>query len=781
MKGNIDDGFRFGAWQAFPTRNLLLGPPGEVHIEPKVMQVLKHLASHPGQVVDRDTLLDGIWEGRAFSDEPLSRCIFELRQALGDSSKDPKYIETIPKSGYRLICTVESLADATDDASNDFGEQSVVHNWGILTGRRRIALPAFLGLILIAAVFVAYRSIFPGQTESPQLAVEGTTQSDPPVYSIAVLPFINRSPDPAQEYFSDGISEDLLNLLAQAPELRVISRSSAFSFKGQEIGIPAVAKQLNVAHVVEGSVRKVGNRVRITAQLIDARSDSHVWSESYDRELDDIFAVQNEIAIAISDALKVRLALGKGEAEQATGIRATNPDAYDVYLMALDVRRPGGYLATQEAVRLLEHSLRLDSNFAPAHAELARAILSLREGFGFDGTLSREEVLRRAIPHLDRAAELEPNLAAVHEVRAWIAFEMNDRESAIKHAQKALTVNPSSINAMTSLAIAFQDLSRYEEMLEIDDQILATDPLSILGRSNHILGLCEMGRIDEAREMAHQLLADNLWSGYRRLGYIALFYEGKVAEAVSWLLKAHAEEPENTNSNRLLVDALITLGEYEEARRISDRFTAVVDVAEGRFDAAIRSTQTKMQLDLQDQTDILAAADTLYKAGRIDEALPLYERLRELGPEGYPVAMNWEATMQLAVTRRRAGDESGARAAAQILMKDVTAYRQAIGESLDVYKADAMLAAFDNDHDGVIAALRAAMELGLRNPQVFADAIFEDLRADERFVSLQQELDELLAEEHYKYLQLVCFNNPVSDDWRPMPETCEGVIEQPML
>ncbi len=178
---------------------------------------------------------------------------------------------------------------------------------------------------------------------------------------------------------------------------------------------------------------------------------------------------------------------------------------------------------------------------------------------------------------------------------------------------------------------------------------------------------------------------------------------------------------------------------------------------------------------------ILAAADTLYKAGRIDEALPLYERLRELGPEGYPVAMNWEATMQLAVARRRAGDESGAQAAAQILMKDVTAYRRAIGESSQTRTADALLAAFDNDHDGVIAALRAAMELGLRNPQVFADAIFEDLRADERFVSLQQELDELLAEEHYKYLQLVCFNNPVSDDWRPMPETCEGVIEQPML
>ncbi len=145
---------------------------------------------------------------------------------------------------------------------------------------------------------------------------------DPPEQSIAVLPFENIGGDPGQEYFSDGISEELLNLLAQIPELTVISRSSAFSFKGKDIAIPTVAKQLNVAHVLEGSVRKVGNRVRITAQLIEARSDSHLWSQSYDRELDDIFAVQDEIASAISEALKVKLGLVAGETVQPTVIKA---------------------------------------------------------------------------------------------------------------------------------------------------------------------------------------------------------------------------------------------------------------------------------------------------------------------------------------------------------------------------------------------------------------------------------------------------------------------------
>jgi TolB-like protein len=195
--------------------------------------------------------------------------------------------------------------------------------------------------------------------------------------SIAVLPFVNISADPEHEYFSDGISEELLNLLAQIPELRLISRSSSFSFKGKEIAIPAVAKQLNVAHVLEGSVRQVGNRVRITAQLIEARSDSHLWSETYDRERDDIFAVQEEIAMAIGNALKLKLSLLEGETVQLTVIEAANTAAYDAYLQGRELIHRRDQESLEEAVRHLERSLRLDNDYAPAHAQLAIAIMLL--------------------------------------------------------------------------------------------------------------------------------------------------------------------------------------------------------------------------------------------------------------------------------------------------------------------------------------------------------------------------------------------------------------------
>ena len=160
--------------------------------------------------------------------------------------------------------------------------------------------------------------------------------------SIAVLPFVNMSDDAGNEYFSDGISEELLNLLAQIPGLRVISRSSAFFFKGKDIKITDVARELNVVHVLEGSVRKAGNQVRITAQLIDGRSDTHIWSDTYDRELDDIFAVQDEIAAAISVALRMKLKLVAGEVVQPEAIKAANTDAYVAYLQGRELIRGRG-------------------------------------------------------------------------------------------------------------------------------------------------------------------------------------------------------------------------------------------------------------------------------------------------------------------------------------------------------------------------------------------------------------------------------------------------------
>jgi TolB-like protein/Flp pilus assembly protein TadD len=594
----------------------------------------------------------------------------------------------------------------------------------------------------------------------------------PPEKSIAVLAFENMSGDPDQEYFSDGISEELLNLLAQIPELTVISRSSSFSFKGKDVGIPTVAEQLNVAHVLEGSVRKAGDRVRITAQLIEARSDSHLWSESYDRELDDIFAVQDEIAGAISNALQVKLALVAGEVVQPTVIKAANTAAYDAYLQGRELIHHRGREAMEGAVRHLERAVRLDNDFAPAHAQLAIATMLLTSYVQAE----REEARRKAIRHLDRAQQLEPDLAEAHAGRAVLAMYANDRESQVEHARKALASNPNYIDAMYWLSIGLGLLGRYEEADAIQKQMLVTDPLTIVGRLNYIANLRSQGRIEEAHEIADQLIARSPSAGYRAHAQTSLWSEGKLAETLSWALRASHNDP-------YVMLVFNAVGEYEEARRIDAQMAYWTDAAEGRWDEAVRAAQRILQLYPDSAQFVADVADVLYRAGRIDEALPLYERAHDLAPKGQliPGRFGTQYAMQLALARRKAGDEEGAQTAAQLARQSHAASGSAGVKTYGRDYMEAMIAAFDHDPDRAIAALQSAIRRGLRWSMVFDDPIFEDLWDIPRFVALREELDAILAEDHEKVLQLICFNNPVPDEWQPMPETCEGVVEQGRL
>ena len=282
----------------------------------------------------------------------------------------------------------------------------------------------------------------------------------------------------------------------------------------------------------------------------------------------------------------------------------------------------------------------------------------------------------------------------------------------------------------------------------------------------------------EAHEIADQLLEQSLWAGYYGHAHMSTSFEGNLVDGLSWGLKAHEQDPDNAFSNIFVVQSLVWASEYDEARRISDRLNFMVDVAEGDFDEAIRATQRKMRLDPENDVIIVMAADVLFAAGRIDEALPLYERSREFQAEGRLLGNSRLATMRLAHARRFTGDENGAQAAASIVRRDIEALRAAGGKNQNMYRAEAMIAAFDNDPDGVIAALRSAMQHGLRDPLFFADPIFEALWNEPRFVALQQELDAILAAEHDKVLQLICFNNPAPAGWQPLRKTCEGVKEQ---
>jgi len=578
--------------------------------------------------------------------------------------------------------------------------------------------------------------------------------------SIAVLPFVNMSADAEQEYFSDGISEELLNLLAQIPDLRVISRTSSFYFKGKDVKLADVARELNVAHVLEGSIRKSGSRVRITAQLIEARSDSHLWSQTFDRTLDDIFAVQDEIAVAIADALKLELALADGESLVSVAISASNTSAYDAYLRGRELVHNRDDM--EEAVRLLERAVQLDDSFAPAHAQLAIAI-SLLNG------VSLSEKIRRAVPLLDYALTIEPDLAEAHGGRALLAYLGREWEATILHARRALATNPNYVDAMHWLSAALGQTGHGEEAETLREKMMAVDPLAVPILTSQALALGDQGRIEEAHVLADQILVQSLRMGTRVHALISMLNEGKLAESLAWQLKARVDDS-------MTYWAFLWVGEYAEAERIETGAGVWTHVLQGHWDQAIgiATELVREQPDIQVNWEL--AAEAFFYARRFEEALPFYEHLLENTPENTPIGIWWNlaVTMNLAKARREAGDEEGALRVASIVRQNLS--ERAAGEqNMELDLSEAMLATFERDWDRAIEALQSAVRRGFVFVVYVDGPIFDTLRDDTRFVALRQEMQTMLDAEHEKVLQLICFDNPVPDEWQPLPETCEGV------
>jgi adenylate cyclase len=323
--------------------------------------------------------------------------------------------------------------------------------------------------------------------------------------SIAVLPFTNLSNDPEQEYFSDGISEELLNLLARVPGLRVISRTSAFSYKGRNARVADIARELGVRYVLEGSVRQAGDRVRITTQLIDAPADRHLWSETYERALDDIFAIQDEIAEAVLPAIQHRLT------GQAPTARRTDPAAYSLYLQALHFylqRTAAGLeLAMDHALRAIE----IDPDF-PANWTLLASVYINQINLG---KRPREEGYRLASEAVARALDLAPDFAFAHSARAWIAMSFEaDFRTAAAAFRRARALAPNNAPILGNNTVLAVSLGRLEEALGMTGRGIELDPASSVSYANRADQLTRLGRLAEAEQAARKALALNPGSSY---------------------------------------------------------------------------------------------------------------------------------------------------------------------------------------------------------------------------------------------------------------------------
>src|SRR5438045_5787253 len=373
-----------------------------------------------------------------------------------------------------------------------------------------------IGLLVLGAVVAAFMIVSRRPT---------TSLTAIPEKSIAVLPFVDMSAGKDQEYFSDGISEELLNLLAKIPQLQVTARTSSFAFKGKETGIPEVARTLHVAHVLEGSVRKAGNSVRITAQLIKAGTDTHLWSQTYDRKLDDIFAIQDEIAADVVKQLKVTLL---GAAPKA---RTTDPEAYALYLQAVQLGRQFTAEAFQQSDALYRKALAIDPRYVPAWYGLARNFAS-ETG---QGLLPGKEGFAQAREAAVKALAIDPDYAPAHAQLGWIEmYGDNDLAGAAQHLERALALDPADLSVLTTSATLLPSLGRLDEALALEEAAVRRDPVSVTALFNLGYHQRMAGRLDAAIASFRTVLSLSPGNGgaHCQLG-VALLLKGDAKGALA--------------------------------------------------------------------------------------------------------------------------------------------------------------------------------------------------------------------------------------------------------
>ena len=445
----------------------------------------------------------------------------------------------------------------------------------------------------------------PAAADAPAPAAGGVPQR----MSVCVLPFANMSGDPEQEYFSDGITEDIITDLCKVSALAVVSRNTSFTFKGKHVDLAQVARQLKVSHVLEGSVRKSGNRVRITAQLIEGATDSHLWAERYDRDLNDIFALQDEISQAIVSALKLRLLPAEKKAieQRAT----TNPEAYKLYLMARQYNATGNSRHREITVRFCKRAVEIDPGYARAWALLAlcqsnmRLLVSAGRGeTGWEAAL--------------RALALEPNLAEAHAAKGRMLADDGKLDEAWVELELALRLDPDAYEVNGAAARCLMATHRWDEAiacLERAATAIESDfwALGMCVQAHLAKGDAEAAKATARRNLVrieNAIVAEPDHSLAMGWGVSALVAMGEVERAREWAARAMLLDPDNHNLRYNLGCAMISLGDFDaaielltpvmndvDARRIlwwrtdtdldpirdDPRFKAMVDGAEARL------------------------------------------------------------------------------------------------------------------------------------------------------------------------------------------------------
>jgi TolB-like protein/DNA-binding winged helix-turn-helix (wHTH) protein/Tfp pilus assembly protein PilF len=490
--------YSFGPFRLDPLRRALWRGEVQIKLAERVFNALLYLVVNHGRLVERDELLQAIWRGRHVDENNLAQAIVALRRALQAEDPAETYIVTAAGRGYRFAAPVvfEPALDvipamATLHAPEALSASPAATHAPRL--RAALAAPLLAAPLLAALVLIVCGSTIWHFLPPAPPPVEAFV---PPPHSVAVLAFTNMSGDAGQDYFSDGLSEQLIDTLSRIDGLQVAARTSSFSFKGGHATVGEIARALNVAAVLEGSVRRDGKRMRVTAQLIYARTGYHFWSKTFDRDIGDVFDMQVDIARAVSDSLRATL-LGEDAAQLMAGSTRV-PQAFDAYLRAMSNAQALDDAHDNAAIADFDQAIELDPGYAAAYAGRAMALNRRVTGGTVDDVAQSAKTLAAAFSDADRAIALAPDFAEGHRVRGFILQTAMDFDASLRELAHAVALAPGNAKVSWTYGLVEASMGHFETGLAALRRAVTLDPVNPRPYRNLANALYYARRFDEA-------------------------------------------------------------------------------------------------------------------------------------------------------------------------------------------------------------------------------------------------------------------------------------------